>query len=98
MATEVAHKTVHHAYVKEREIHEHPQASIYIKMVGSSLQVYSGFRFCRQAEKHRIPIVIVNEGQTRADDLATLKISANAMQRLVAAIDELAPSTEKKTA
>jgi NAD-dependent SIR2 family protein deacetylase len=67
-------------------------------VVGSSLQVYSGFRFCRQAEKHRIPIVIVNEGQTRADDLATLKISANAMQRLVAAVDELVPSTEKKTA
>jgi NAD-dependent SIR2 family protein deacetylase len=67
-------------------------------VVGSSLQVYSGFRFCRQAEKHRIPIVIVNEGQTRADDLATLKISAHAMQRLVAAVDELIPSTEKKTA
>ena len=67
-------------------------------VVGSSLQVYSGFRFCRQAEKHRIPIVIVNEGQTRADDLATLKISANAMQRMVAAVDELVPSTEKKTA
>ena len=67
-------------------------------IVGSSLQVYSGFRFCRYAEKHRIPIIIVNEGQTRADDMATLKIGAHGMQRLVAAIDEITPSTEKKTA
>lgn len=67
-------------------------------VVGSSLKVYSGFRFCRYAQKRRIPIVIVNEGQTRADDLATLKIGSNGMQRLVAAIDELILPTEKKTA
>ena len=67
-------------------------------VVGSSLQVYSGFRFCRYAQKRRIPIVIVNEGQTRADDIATLKIGTHGMQKLVSAIDELSPSTEKKTA
>ena len=67
-------------------------------VVGSSLQVYSGFRFCRYAQKQRIPIVIVNEGQTRADDIATLKIGSHGMQRLVSAIDELSPPTEKKTA
>ena len=67
-------------------------------VVGSSLQVYSGFRFCRYAQKRRIPIVIVNEGQTRADDIATLKIGSHGMQRLVSAIDELSPSTEKKSA
>ena len=42
----------------------------------SSLQVYSGFRFCRYAQKRRIPIVIVNEGQTRADDIATSRLVA----------------------
>ena len=52
----------------------------------------------RYAQKRRIPIVIVNEGQTRADDIATLKIGSHGMQRLVSAIDELSPSTEKKTA
>ena len=63
-------------------------------VVGSSLQVYSGFRFCRMAEKLRIPIVIVNEGETRADHIATLKIEQSAMNRLVAAVDQIIPSQE----
>ena len=67
-------------------------------MVGSSLQVYSGFRFCRMAEKLRIPIVIVNEGETRADEMATLKVERSAMNRLVAAIDHIIPSQESKSA
>jgi NAD-dependent SIR2 family protein deacetylase len=67
-------------------------------VVGSSLQVFSGFRFCRYAQKRSIPIIIVNEGQTRADDMATLKIETQGLQQLVAAIDELEPSTERKTA
>ena len=67
-------------------------------VVGSSLQVYSGFRFCRMAEKLRIPIVIVNEGETRADDMATLKVEQSAMNRLVAAIDQIIPSQESKSA
>jgi NAD-dependent SIR2 family protein deacetylase len=41
---------------------------------GSSLVVYSGFRFCKRARELDIPILIVNRGKTRADDLATLKI------------------------
>ena len=67
-------------------------------VVGSSLQVYSGFRFCRIAEKLRIPIIIVNEGETRADDMATLKIEQSAMSRLVAAVDQISPSQESKFA
>ena len=67
-------------------------------IVGSSLQVYSGFRFCRLAEKLRIPIIIVNEGETRADGMATLKIEQSAMNRLVAAIDQIIPSQESKSA
>ena len=41
---------------------------------GSSLTVYSGFRFCKLAQQLGKPILIVNRGKTRADDLATLKI------------------------
>lgn len=67
-------------------------------VVGSSLQVFSGFRFCRHAQKRGIPIIIVNEGKTRADDIATLKIESQGLKRFVAAVDELIPSTEKKTA
>ncbi len=42
-------------------------------VIGSSLMVYSGFRFCRKAVELKKPIVLVNQGVTRADDLATAK-------------------------
>ena len=45
-------------------------------VVGSSLTVWSGFRFAKRAAERRIPIALVNIGPTRADDLATLKIEA----------------------
>jgi NAD-dependent SIR2 family protein deacetylase len=45
-------------------------------VVGSSLTVWSGFRFAKRAAERGIPIAIVNIGPTRADDLATLKIEA----------------------
>jgi NAD-dependent SIR2 family protein deacetylase len=43
-------------------------------VVGSSLTVWSGFRFAKRAAERAIPIAIVNIGPTRADELATLKI------------------------
>lgn len=43
-------------------------------VVGSSLAVWSGYRFARAAAERAIPLAIVNVGWTRADDLATLKI------------------------
>ena len=43
-------------------------------VAGSSLMVYSGFRFVRQAHDAGLPIAIVNRGRTRGDDLAGLKI------------------------
>lgn len=43
-------------------------------VVGSSLQVFSGFRFVRQAHALRKPVAILNRGVTRADDLATLRL------------------------
>ncbi|HEY0139364.1 MAG TPA: NAD-dependent protein deacetylase [Thermoanaerobaculia bacterium] len=45
-------------------------------VVGSSLTVWSGFRFVRRAADRGIPIAIVNIGPTRGDELATLKIEA----------------------
>lgn len=52
-------------------------------VVGSSLMVYSGFRFCRHAHQLGKPIVIINDGVTRADDLATLKIDGDCGTRLM---------------
>jgi NAD-dependent SIR2 family protein deacetylase len=43
-------------------------------VVGSSLMVYSGFRFVQAAAQRNIPIAAVNLGRTRADDLLTLKV------------------------
>ena len=43
-------------------------------IVGSSLMVYSGYRFAVAAAQRGIPIAAVNIGRTRADDLLTLKV------------------------
>lgn len=43
-------------------------------VVGSSLMVHSGYRYAQMAARLGIPICAVNLGQTRADDLLTLKI------------------------
>ena len=40
-------------------------------VAGSSLTVMSGLRFVRYAAKAGLPVVIVNRGTTRGDDLAT---------------------------
>jgi NAD-dependent SIR2 family protein deacetylase len=44
-------------------------------VVGSSLMVYSGFRFAEAAAAAGKPIAAVNLGRTRADHLLSLKIS-----------------------
>jgi NAD-dependent SIR2 family protein deacetylase len=44
-------------------------------VVGSSLMVYSGYRFAHAAAQAGKPIAAVNLGRTRADDMLTLKIS-----------------------
>lgn len=43
-------------------------------VVGSSLVVYSGYRFCRAAVQQNKPVAVINLGRTRADDVLTLKI------------------------
>ncbi len=55
-------------------------------ITGSSLMVFSGFRFARLAAAAGTPIAIVNQGRTRADDLASLKIDADCQQVLPSAV------------
>lgn len=43
-------------------------------VVGSSLTVWSGFRFVKRAAELGIQVAIVNRGETRGDSLATLKV------------------------
>jgi len=52
--------------------------------VGSSLQVFSGFRFCRKAAQLGKPIAILNPGVTRADAMAQLKLGSDCQMLLPA--------------
>lgn len=45
-----------------------------VLVTGSSLTVLSGFRFARHAVRRGLPLVVVNRGPTRADDISTLKL------------------------
>lgn len=45
-------------------------------VVGSSLQVFSAFRFVRVAFEEEKPIAIINIGPTRADKIVSLKVNA----------------------
>ena len=45
-------------------------------VVGSSLQVWSGYKFIVKAYENSIPIAAVNVGPTRADKLLALKVNA----------------------
>ena len=55
-----------------------------VLVVGSSLMVYSGYRFCEWASRAGRPIAAVNLGQTRADDLLALKVEMPCAEALTA--------------
>jgi NAD-dependent SIR2 family protein deacetylase len=58
-------------------------------VAGSSLTVYSGYRFTRRAAALGSPIAIINRGVTRGDDLATVKIDSGCSPMLTLLADEL---------
>ncbi len=58
-------------------------------IAGSSLTVMSGLRFVRHAKRRCIPIVILNQGATRGDDLADWKLEAGCTPTLRALCDQL---------
>jgi NAD-dependent SIR2 family protein deacetylase len=45
-------------------------------VVGSSLTVWSSYRFARQASERGVDIVAINIGPTRADPILSLKVEA----------------------
>jgi NAD-dependent SIR2 family protein deacetylase len=53
-------------------------------VAGSSLTVLSGLRFVRHAHKLGVPVVVVNRGATRGDDLATVLVDAGCSETLTA--------------
>lgn len=50
--------------------------------VGSSLMVFSGYRFCRAAREWDIPCAALNLGRTRADDDLVLKVESDCGETL----------------
>lgn len=60
-------------------------------VVGSSLMVFSGFRFPRAARKLGLPIAVLNRGRTRADEFAAVKVDAEAGAALQQVLGVLAP-------
>jgi NAD-dependent SIR2 family protein deacetylase len=61
-----------------------------VLVVGSSLMAYSGYRFCERAHAEGKPIVAINRGRTRADDLFLLKIEADCAPALAALARDVA--------
>ncbi|WP_017537345.1 NAD-dependent protein deacetylase [Nocardiopsis halophila] len=59
-------------------------ASTSVLVAGSSLTVLSGRRFVRHAAKQDKPVAIVNRGETRADESATVKLDAGCSEVLKA--------------
>jgi len=64
-------------------------ASSALVVLGSSLTVMSGLRYIRHASSLGIPVLIVNQGTTRGDDLATARLDAPLGATLTALAREL---------
>jgi NAD-dependent SIR2 family protein deacetylase len=62
-------------------------------VAGSSLAVFSGYRFVRHAAARGIPVAIINRGLTRGDDLATVKVDGGCSELLTLLAEELASAS-----
>ena len=74
---------------KFREAEQLVQTSEALLVAGSSLVVNSGIRLVERARRRRLPVVIVNRGETRADNRAAVKIDAGTSEVLTALAERL---------
>ncbi len=74
---------------KFREAEQLLRTSDALLIAGSSLVVNSGIRLVERARRRKLPVVIVNRGETRADGRATVKIDAGTSDVLRALADML---------
>jgi NAD-dependent SIR2 family protein deacetylase len=65
------------------------EAADALLVAGSSLTVFSGYRFVRHAAARGMPIAIVNRGRTRGDDLAAVKVDGGCSELLALLASEL---------
>jgi NAD-dependent SIR2 family protein deacetylase len=61
-------------------------------VLGSSLKVMSGYRFVLHAARLGIPVAIVNQGETRGDAQATVRVDAPLGEVLPRLVEELGRS------
>ena len=59
-------------------------------VAGSSLFVNSGIRLLEQARRRRLPIVVINRGETKGDGRALIKLEAGTSESLAGLADRLA--------
>jgi NAD-dependent SIR2 family protein deacetylase len=59
-------------------------------IIGTSLSVFSGLRYCRYAAEQQKRLIILNQGPTRADDLCQVKYSGDAFALLTRCANKLA--------
>lgn len=74
---------------KFREAEQLLAASDALLIAGSSLVVNSGIRLLERARRRKLPVVIVNRGETRADARASVKIDAGTTEVLRAFAEAL---------
>ncbi len=58
-------------------------------VIGSSLTVYSGYRFVLKASEQKLPIALLNLGESRGDAQATVRVDAKAGEVLPALVERL---------
>lgn len=67
---------------KFREAEQLVGTSDALIVAGSSLVVNSGIRLVERARRRKLPVVIINRGETRADATATVKVDAGTSEAL----------------
>lgn len=78
-------------------VHDHLANADAVLVVGSSLMVYSGYRFVQAAAKAGLPVAALNLGRTRADDLLTLKVEQSCAEALSFLLPATTPATANAT-
>lgn len=66
-------------------------------VAGSSLTVMSGLRFVRHAHKHGVPVLLVNRGPTRGDDLVDVRLDAGCSEALTVLAAALSGRSRSRT-
>jgi NAD-dependent SIR2 family protein deacetylase len=75
------------------EAYELADGARVLLVLGTSLTVFSGRRFVVRAEKAGVPVAIVNDGPTRGDDIAVVRLGTPLGVTLRGLVESLSTST-----